>query len=185
MSAKPGTERHDCDDVEERGVIPGTTSSGRHDDWSPSADGLIRPPSHAPFCPALPLSSSDIMITGDSVPVPRGWSAAIGVATRCRQSEVAAQQLSSASVCMSYLYTVDTSVAGILQVYRPMYYLCGIMAWLQRTDDRITGDVLIYDSMQCDHEPLNTLSHIHISRWYDMIGSHKTPSKKSKTQNVH
>jgi len=70
--------------VEERGVIPGTTSRGRPADWSEStADGLI-PAITSP----LSVHSSDIMITGDGLPVAPRRSVSIDVASRRRQSVV-------------------------------------------------------------------------------------------------
>lgn len=70
--------------MEERGVIPGTTSRGRPADWSEStADGLI-PAITSP----LSVHSSDIMITGDGLPVVPLRSVSIDVASRRRQSVV-------------------------------------------------------------------------------------------------
>jgi len=62
-AAVPGTDRHDCDDVDERGVSPGTTSRGRPPKLcSPTTT----PPDVGPPSVTLAaLYSSDIMISGD------------------------------------------------------------------------------------------------------------------------
>jgi len=118
----PGTERHDCDDVDERGVVPGTTSSGIHEDGSPSAACLTRPASETPLCP---LNSSDMTITGERVLVPHRRSVAIGVATavgrlvvHAARSVAAAEWLSLASVSIGYLDTHRRQCTLHAGVYR-------------------------------------------------------------------
>jgi len=85
-SVVPGTDRHDWDEVEERGVIPGTRSRGKHEDWSastpPSLDPAPAPPTPTHISPPCPPYSSDMMITGDRVPpVSQMRSLSIGVAS--------------------------------------------------------------------------------------------------------
>jgi hypothetical protein len=62
----PGTDRHDCDDVDERGVASGTSSRGGC--WKPATpDRACSALSHGKL-QQLPVEpeNSDMMITGDS-----------------------------------------------------------------------------------------------------------------------
>jgi len=116
MSATPGTERQDCDEADERGVSPGTTSSGRHDAaWSVSAAGLVLPRSHTALCPPLPLNSPDMMIIGDCVPGRR----AIGVATKLARLVVQRQHPSASVTCSRHSVAATSYRCVLYYTYYP------------------------------------------------------------------